>query len=277
MRLVKQLANSVLKISNATLALDSKVLWSDLNLEVAAGEFIAVIGANGSGKTSLLKSILGQLKLNRGTVQFNESTHGENWHNVESGSSSVGYIPQQRTLEEANEILVKDLVRFGLSGHRYGFFLPSHKAKAKVVEALRCADAFQFADQAFGQLSGGEQQRVRVAQSIVSDPKLLLCDEPLSALDLQQQSIVSELIKREAKEHNTAVLFVTHDVNPVLDMVDRVLYLANGKFKIGTPDEVFNDKVLSELYGTKVEVLKTNGRIVVLGAGSHDHHDGEVH
>lgn len=259
----------MLAIKNATLNLDQRVLWSDLNLDVAPGEFIAVIGSNGSGKTSLLKAILGQLKLDSGEILF-ENTK------ISLGDSNIGYIPQQRTLEEANDVLVSDLVRFGLAGHKLGFFLPSSKAKAKVVEALRCADAEEFANKSFGKLSGGEQQRVRIAQAIVGEPKLLLCDEPLSALDMQQQQIISALIKREAREHETAVLFVTHDVNPVLDMVDRVLYLANGRFSIGSPDQVLTSEVLSKLYGAPIDVIRNQGRIVVVGATEHDHHHGEL-
>lgn len=263
------MTKSLLAIKNATLTLDQRVLWSDLNLDVAPGEFIAVIGSNGSGKTSLLKAILGQLKLDSGEILF-ENTK------ISLGDSNIGYIPQQRTLEEANDVLVSDLVRFGLAGHKLGFFLPSSKAKAKVVEALRCADAEDFANKSFGKLSGGEQQRVRIAQAIVGEPKLLLCDEPLSALDMQQQQIISALIKREAREHETAVLFVTHDVNPVLDMVDRVLYLANGRFSIGSPDQVLTSEVLSKLYGAPIDVIRNQGRIVVVGATEHDHHHGEL-
>lgn len=258
----------VLEISNASLTLGDQQLWSKLNLEVKPGEFIAVIGSNGSGKTSLLKSILGQIKLSEGSISFLGKEVG-------NGNSNIGYIPQQRALEEASQVLVRDLVRFGLSGHKYGVFMPSIRANNKVNEALKCADAVQFAKKSFGSLSGGEQQRVRIAQAIVGDPALLLCDEPLSALDLQQQQIVSELIKREAKEHNTAVLFVTHDINPVLDMVDRVLYLANGSFSIGKPDEVLTSEVLSKLYGTPIDVLRNHGRIVVVGASHHDHHPEE--
>lgn len=263
------MTNPILQIHNATLTIDGKQLWSGLNLDVAPGEFIAVIGSNGSGKTSLLKAILGQLKLDSGEIKLDGEPIG-------LGNSNIGYIPQQRALEEASDVLVSDLVRFGLAGHKLGFFLPSIKAKKKVIEALRCADAEDFASRSFGKLSGGEQQRVRIAQAIVSEPKLLLCDEPLSALDMQQQQIVSTLIKREAKEHETAVLFVTHDVNPVLDMVDRVLYLANGRFSIGSPDEVLTSEMLTKLYGTPVDVLRNQGRIVVVGATEHDHHPGEV-
>jgi len=118
-------------------------------------------------------------------------------------------------------------------------------------------------------------QRVRVAQAIISGPKLILADEPLSALDLNHQEIVSALIDKKRKEQGAAVLFVTHDVNPIIDFVDRVLYLAQGRYSIGTPDEVLQSDVLSELYGTEIDVVRNQGRVVVLGAHDHNHHDDE--
>jgi zinc/manganese transport system ATP-binding protein len=127
-----------------------------------------------------------------------------------------------------------------------------------------------------GNLSGGEQQRLRVAQALAGDPALLLCDEPLLSLDLQHQRGVSELIDRRRREHDSAVVFVTHDVNPVLGMVDRVLYLAGGRFREGTPDDVLRSEVLTDLYGTPVDVIRSRGRIVVVGipdAETHAHHD----
>jgi zinc/manganese transport system ATP-binding protein len=140
---------------------------------------------------------------------------------------------------------------------------------------LGCIDGFKIADKKVGELSGGELQRLRVGQAVIGEPDLILADEPLSALDLAQQKTIADLLDQERQEHNAAVLFVTHDVNPILSMVDRVLYLANGKFKIGTPDEVLRSDVLSELYGTPVDVLRNQGRIVVVGTQEHDHHDHE--
>ena len=129
-----------------------------------------------------------------------------------------------------------------------------------------------FADRPLGSLSGGEQQRLRVAQALADDPNLLLCDEPLMSLDLQHQRAVSELIGRRRQQHGTAVVFVTHDINPVLSMVDRVLYLAHGRFTVGTPDAVLRDDVLSRLYSTPVEVLRSRGRVVVVGTPEVEHH-----
>ena len=259
----------VLEIKNASLAFGSNTLWSNLNLEIQPREVIAIIGANGSGKTSLLKAILGQIELTEGTIKLEGKPVGH-------GSRLIGYIPQHRVLDSGTPLRARDVLRLGLDGHRFGFALPSRKAKARVEHILGCIDGFELANKPIGELSGGELQRLRVGQAVIGEPDLILADEPLSALDLQQQKIVAELLDRERREHDAAVIFVTHDVNPILSMVDRVLYLANGQFRIGTPDEVLTSAVLSELYGTPVDVLRNQGRIVVVGTQDHDHHPDEV-
>lgn len=259
----------VLEIKNASLAFGSRTLWTNLNLEIKPREVIAIIGANGSGKTSLLKAILGQIELTEGTIKLEGKPVGH-------GSRLIGYIPQHRVLDAGTPLRARDVLRLGLDGHRFGFALPSRKAKARVEHILGCIDGFELAKKPIGELSGGELQRLRVGQAVIGEPDLILADEPLSALDLQQQKIVAELLDRERREHDAAVIFVTHDVNPILSMVDRVLYLANGQFRIGTPDEVLTSAVLSELYGTPVDVIRNQGRIIVVGTQDHDHHPDEV-
>lgn len=259
----------VLEITDATLSFPGTTLWTGLNLSVAPHEFIAVIGANGSGKTSLMKAILGQEQLTSGSILLNGKP-------VTRGNNRVGYIPQQRSSDAGTPLRAKDMLRLGFDGHLFGLAWPSKKAKVRVNHILNCVDAQDLADKPIGELSGGQVQRLRVGQAVIGEPDLILADEPLSALDLAQQKIVAELLDTERKEHNCAVLFVTHDVNPILGMVDRVLYLANGQFRIGTPDEVLRSDVLTELYGTPVDVVRNQGRIVVLGTQDHDHHPEEV-
>jgi zinc/manganese transport system ATP-binding protein len=259
----------VLEIKNASLAFGSRTLWKNLNLEIQPREVIAIIGANGSGKTSLLKAILGQLELTEGTIKIEGKPVGH-------GSRLIGYIPQHRVLDAGTPLRARDVLRMGLDGHRFGFSLASRKTKARIEHILGCIDGFELAKKPIGELSGGELQRLRVGQAVIGEPDLILADEPLSALDLQQQKVIADLLDRERREHDAAVIFVTHDVNPILSMVDRVLYLANGQFRIGTPDEVLTSAVLSELYGTPVDVLRNQGRIVVVGTQDHDHHPDEV-
>jgi zinc/manganese transport system ATP-binding protein len=259
----------VLSIRDAGLAFDGRALWSGLDLEIAAGEFIAVLGPNGSGKSSLLKSILGLQPLSTGEITVLGQPAAR-------GNDRVGYVPQQKLLEAGTPLRAKDLVALGLDGPRWGAPITSRSTRERVDAALAAVGASHHARSPIATLSGGEQQRVRIAQAIVSDPAALLCDEPLLSLDLAHQRSVSDLINEQRNRLGTAVVFVTHDVNPILGMVDRVLYLASGQFRIGTPDEVLRADVLSELYGTPVDVFRSHGRIVVIGGGDEDpHHHGE--
>jgi len=266
-------SDSVLNLRAATLAFGDRRLWNNLTLEVKAGEFLAVLGPNGTGKTSLLKTILGQQKLTSGSIEFLGEPVGR-------GNRRIGYIPQQKLLEQGTPLRARDLVTFGVNGNRWGLPISSRAVRAKVDDILEAVGATDFANVPVATLSGGEQQRIRVGQSIAGDPRLLLCDEPLLSLDLHHQRQVSELIDEQRRALNTAVVFVTHDVNPILGMVDRVLYLAGGRFRIGTPDEVLRSEVLSYMYDTPVEVIRSRGRVVVLGApegyGVHDHLEHHV-
>lgn len=258
----------VLSLRSASLAFGERVLWNNLNLDVRPGEFLAILGPNGTGKTSLLKAILGQQRLTSGTISLLGRPVGR-------GSRAIGYIPQQQLLDQGTPVRARDLVALGVDGHRWGLPFSSRAVRHTVDRALEAVGASDYANVPVATLSGGEQQRVRVAQSIAGKPRLLLCDEPLLSLDLHHQRGISELIDAQRKATGTAVIFVTHDVNPILGMVDRLLYLAGGRFQIGTPDEVLRSEVLSYMYDTPVEVIRSRGRIVVLGApegyGVHDH------
>ncbi|WP_410585627.1 metal ABC transporter ATP-binding protein [Amycolatopsis sp. lyj-108] len=255
-------ARPAVHVRGASLAFGSRTLWSGLDLDVEPGEFLAILGPNGSGKSSLLKVLLGQQGLPEGTVEIAGRRPG-------GTNRRIGYIPQQRALDEGLTMRGVDLVGLGLDGHRWGTGLFGlSKRRQLVSRAIESVGAQAYAKQPVGRLSGGEQQRLRVAQSLVGDPGVLLCDEPLLSLDLAHQRAVSELIDERRRSADTAVLFVTHEINPILSYVDRVLYLVNGQFRIGKPDEVMNSETLSELYGTRIEVLKVGGQIHVAGAQS---------
>lgn len=262
----------VLRMTEASLAFGSRTLWQDLDLTIRPGEFFAVLGPNGTGKTSLLKTILGQQKLTSGSIELLGGP-------IRQGLRQIGYIPQQKLIESGTPLRARDLVELGVDGHRWGPPVSSALVKERVAEVLKSVGATAYADVSLSMLSGGEQQRVRVGQSIAAHPKLLLCDEPLLSLDLHHQRSVSELINEQRTALGTAVIFVTHDVNPILPFVDRVLYLAGGTFRVGTPDEVLRSEVLSAMYGTPVDVIRSRGRLAVLGTpdgfgAGHDHpHD----
>jgi zinc/manganese transport system ATP-binding protein len=261
---------SALSLRGAGMSFGDRVLWSDLDLELQPGEFLAVLGPNGAGKSTLLKAVLGQQPLSSGELLIGDRPPGR-------GSDRVGYVPQQKSMDAATPLRARDLVALGIDGHRWGLRRRSPAEKARIAGALEAVGATGYADAPLGLLSGGEQQRVRIAQALATDPALLLCDEPLLSLDLRHQRAVADMIDRRRREHATAVVFVTHEINPVLDLVDRVLYIANGGHRIGPPGEVLTSETLSALYRTPVDVLNVRGRVVVVGTpdepGGCSHHE----
>jgi zinc/manganese transport system ATP-binding protein len=264
-------APPILTIRDAALRRGDRELWSGLDLDVYAGELIAVLGPSGSGKTTLLRAILGLEQLSAGSIELlGDGVHGH-------GNRRIGYIPQSRPLPRDTALRGRDLVTLGVDGHRFGLPFPRRGDRARVDALIDAVGAREFADRPVGQLSGGEQQRLRAGQALADEPVLLLCDEPLTSLDLANQQAVIGLIDRHRREKHAAVLLVTHDINPLLGKVDRILYIANGRFTLGTPQEVLRSDVLTALYGAHVFVLRAGDRLVVVGApdaeASHHHHD----
>jgi zinc/manganese transport system ATP-binding protein len=236
-----------------------RVLFSGLDFELDEGEFLAVLGPNGAGKTTLARLLLGVTEPSEGRVV------------VAGGRSAIGYVPQQRAFPRDLPLRGRDLVRLGLDGHRFGF--GRLRERDRVERALAAVGASAYADAPVGRLSGGEQQRLRIAQALVSGPRLLLADEPLLSLDLAYQGIVVAAVDAHRRRTGTPVVFVTHDVNPVLPIVDRVLYLAGGTWAIGSVDDVMTSETLSRLYGAEIDVLRVRGRVVVVGVPDEHHHE----
>ncbi|TCC50644.1 ABC transporter ATP-binding protein [Kribbella capetownensis] len=252
------MSEPVLQFDDASFGYGQRRLWGGLSMDLAPGEFLAVLRAGGSGKTSLLKAVLGLQPLLSGTVRVVGAPPHQ-------GSTKIGYVPQHRRIDSLTPLRARDVVGQGLDGHRWGIGRPDRARRRQIDDMLASVGAGDYADRPIGVLSGGEQQRVRIAQALVADPKLLLCDEPLLSLDLSSQRTVSGLVDRRRRTHDTAVMFVTHDINPALPYVNRVLYLAGGRFRMGTIDEVMTSATLSDLYESPVEVIRSGGRVLVAG------------
>ncbi len=259
-------------VVDATVTLGGRTVWANVNATVAAGEFVAILGPNGVGKSTLLKAILGLIPLAGGHIALIGHTPGR-------ANGQVGYLPQRRTFDASLNVRGLDVVRLGLDGDRWGLPLPgarSRAAAARVREVVNLVGAGAYAHRPIGQLSGGEQQRLLIAQALARDPRLLLLDEPLDSLDLPNQAAVAALIGRICSSQNVAVMIVAHDVNPLLPYLDRVTYLGRGGAVSGPPASVITAPTLTRLYGTPIEVLTTSdGRLVVVGqpeAPAH-HHD----
>jgi zinc/manganese transport system ATP-binding protein len=243
--------------------LGGRTIWSDVSLTVNRGEFVAVLGPNGAGKSTLIKAILGLQPVSAGTATVLGLRPG-------AAKARVGYLPQRHNFDSSIRVRGIDLVQLGLNGTRWGLPLPGVPRRAKeskrIKEALELVDAADYARRPIGELSGGEQQRLLIAQALVRRPELLLLDEPLDSLDLPNQAAVASLVRRICQQEQVAVLLVAHDINPILSYLDRVIYLAGGGAIEGRPDEVISSSTLSRLYGAPIEVLRaSDGRLVVVG------------
>jgi len=253
----------VVSLRGAAVRVGGRTLWSDVELDVDAGEFVAVLGPNGVGKSTLVKVLLGVLPPAAGQVRVLGAAPGR-------AGERVGYLPQRRTFDASLRMRGVDVVRLGWDGDRWGVPLPwsagRRAAARRIAEVVDLVGAGAYAHRPIGMLSGGEQQRLLIAQALVKRPRLLVLDEPLDSLDLPSQASVAALISRICREHQVTVMLVAHDVNPILPYLDRVAYVARGGAVCGTPDEVIRSEVLTDLYRTPVEVLKaSDGRLVVVG------------
>jgi zinc/manganese transport system ATP-binding protein len=250
-------------------AYGNRLIWRDASFSVNAGEFVAVLGPNGSGKSTLLRLLLGLLPPAAGSL----NVLGKRPHR---GNADVGYVPQRRSIDRDLPVRGRDFVHLGIDGDRWGVELGNNaNYHERVDQAITSVDAQAYADRPIGRLSGGEQQRLLLAQALAGKPQMLLLDEPLASLDLRNQVVIAELIADLARANNLTVLLIAHDINPLLPVVDRVLYVAHGGVAIGKPAEVITTEQLSRLYDAPIEVLHdSHGHMFVVGLEAESaHHD----
>ncbi len=259
------MSGEAIRLAGASVRRGARPVWSGVDLRIGEGEFVAVLGPNGAGKSTLLDVLLGLLPLSAGSA----SVLGQEPRAARGG---IGYLPQRRNFEAATRIRGRELVRLGFDGSRWGVPLParlspaSRRANERVEEMVELVGAGAYASRPIGELSGGEQQRLLIAQALVRRPRLLLLDEPLDSLDLSNQAAVAGLVQRICESQGVTVLLVAHDVNPILPYLDRVVYFAEGRGIEGPPREVIDGVTLSRLYGAPIEVLEaSDGRLVVVG------------
>lgn len=249
-------------------AYGDRLIWQDASFVVHPGEFVAVLGPNGGGKSTLFRLLLGLLRPAAGALQVLGQP-------PRRGNSAIGFVPQRRNIDAELALRGREFVQLGVDGHRWGFALGSGASEGRVERAIESVEALDYADRPIGRLSGGEQQRLLLAQALAGEPQMLLLDEPLASLDLRNQIVIAELVARLARANGFTVLLIAHDINPLLPIVDRVLYVAHGGIAIGKPDTVITTEQLSRLYDAPVEVLHdSHGHMFVVGMDVEgEHHD----
>ena len=266
--------NDLLRLENIGVRLGGRQILSGVSFSVAPGQFTGLIGPNGAGKTTLLRVILGLQPPTEGRVLLNGRPK------TRQGGGLIGYVPQKLAIDQDMPLRARDVVGLGIDGNKLGFPLPSASRRRQITGALEAVGAESYADARIGELSGGEQQRVLIAHALIGRPRLLLLDEPLANLDLRSEQGIVSVLARLAHEQGIAVLISAHDLNPLLREIDTVVYVAAGRAVAGRTDEIIQSDVLSALYGSRVDVLHVNGRILVIAGEEQQepqaHHPAET-
>jgi zinc/manganese transport system ATP-binding protein len=249
----------LLRLDGVGVRLGGREILRDVSLTIRPGEFTGLIGPNGAGKTTLLRIILGLQPVTRGSVLIDGAPRPPR-------DASIGYVPQKLAIEPDMPLRVRDVVSLGIDGHKFGIRLPSRARRELVAGMLAAVGAQRYADARVGELSGGEQQRVMIAHALISRPRLLLLDEPLANLDISSEQGIVSVLARLARAEGIAVLLSAHDMNPLMPVMDRIVYVAAGRVAVGRTDEVVQPEVLSRLYGQHVDVIRVHGRVLVVAA-----------
>jgi zinc/manganese transport system ATP-binding protein len=265
---MKSRPNVTIRAQDLSAAYAKKIIWQAADFEIKPGQFVGVLGPNGAGKTTLFRLILGLAAPSGGRLEvFGRPPR--------RGDKRIGYVPQRHLITSEMRLEALEVVKLGLNGSQWGLGgLNSKSIETAALKALADVEAEHLAYQPIGFLSGGELQRVFLAQALVGRPELLLLDEPLANLDIRRQTNLIQLVNKIVKSQKVAVLLIAHDINPLLSVMNSVIYMANGQVATGKTDEVITSETLSKLYSAPVEVLKdSRGRVAVLGTeeAAHPH------
>ncbi len=258
------MTTEVLRLDGVGVRLGGRQVLRDVSFTIGPGEFTGLIGPNGAGKTTLLRVILGLQPVTGGSVLLDGAPRP-------ARDSSIGYVPQKLAIEPDMPLRVRDVVSLGLDGNKFGIRLPSRARRERVSDMLTAVGAQRYANARVGELSGGEQQRVMIAHALISKPRLLLLDEPLANLDISSEQGIVSVLARLARAEQVAVLLSAHDMNPLMPVMDRIIYVAAGRVAVGRTDEVVQPEVLSRLYGQHVDVIRVHGRVLVVAAAEGVH------
>ena len=263
--------SNVIIAQNVVAGYEDYIVWRDANFTINRGEFVAVIGPNGAGKTTLFRLLLGLQRPISGTIKIFDSE-------PKRGNPLIGYVPQRHLIDSETNVESLELVHLAFCGYKWGFHLSAKAERKAALVALEAVGAAELAHQSLNALSGGELQRIFLAEALVSNPSVLLLDEPLANLDIRRERDLLQLVNNVVRSRDVTALLIAHNINPLLPFLDKVIYIANDKVATGKPKEVLTSEVLSALYGVQIEVLSdSRGNIAIIGIEDHHplHHGGE--
>ena len=261
---------TVVEFHRATVGVGGRTILSDISITIEPGEFVGVLGPNGAGKTTMMRTILGLLKASAGDVRvFGQPPR--------RGNPAIGYLPQQRSVRTDVRMRGRDFIACSMRGERWGLPILSSADRHMIDKTLSWVGAHNLSDRRMYEMSGGERQRLLLAQALLGSPQLLLLDEPLISLDSHHQENVIDFIRRFSRERGIAVMFSAHELNQLLGVLDRVLYLGSGRAALGTVEEVITAPVLSRLYGTDIDVIRSDGHIFVVSRGRNVERTNHLH
>jgi zinc/manganese transport system ATP-binding protein len=263
--------SKIITAENLAAGYENNIVWHDASFTINRGEFVAVIGPNGAGKTTLFRLLLGLQRPSGGSIKIFDSE-------PKRGNPQIGYVPQRHMIDSETNVESLELVHLAFCGHQWGFHLSAKADRKAALIALEAVGATELAHQSLNALSGGELQRIFLAEALVSKPSVLLLDEPLANLDIRRERDLLQLVNNVVRSRDVTALLIAHNINPLLPFLDKVIYIANGKVATGKPNEVLTSEVLSALYGVQIEVLRdSRGNVAIVGIDDHHplHHGDE--
>jgi zinc/manganese transport system ATP-binding protein len=261
---------NIIELDRATLRVAGRIVLSEISLSIGTGEFVGVLGPNGSGKTTIMRALLGLIRPSAGSVRvFGQPPR--------SGNPAIGYMPQVRTVPPDLRVRGLDVIGSSVNGERWGMPALAAADRRMINETLVAVGARDLAERPLAEMSGGERQRLLLAQALIGAPRLLLLDEPLVSLDAAHQETIIDFVRCFGRERGITVLFSAHELNQLLGFLDRVLYLGRGRAALGSVEEVVTGPVLSRLYGTQIDVVHSDGHIFVMSKGRNIEHEVHLH
>ncbi|MFI5303560.1 MAG: metal ABC transporter ATP-binding protein [Nitrospiria bacterium] len=258
--------STLIHFKNASFGYTQELALKEISLEIKQGEFIGIIGPNGSGKTTFLRAILGLILPQAGQLQiFDCDCQKLQCHH----RSRIGYVPQKDSVDPHFPITVFETVLMGRYSSLGLWKRPGNEDKAIAIKALENVSMGSYLDTPLGNLSGGQQRRVFIARALAQNPEILLLDEPTTGIDSPTSHSIIDLIRKLHKELRLTIIFVTHEINMISPYIDRLVLLNKNLIACGNPKEILIKEILSKVYGKEVMILeRERGAYVIM----EDHH-----